>query len=184
MADKYDGKAFNRPNDLWIDPKGGIYFTDPNYGGKPAKQPWCITRSDGDMFAFAGLYEVWRDPEAESDAAPIVSCTVLTREANEAMSAIHDRMPVMLAPKLWDDWLDRSNEQVEELLASIPPVPDELLTIHPVSTAVNNSRSRGAQLLERVEAMTDHDDPESAISRFNLAAAICASSGRWRARKS
>jgi putative SOS response-associated peptidase YedK len=108
------------------------------------------------MFAFAGLYEVWRDPEAEPDAAPIVSCTVLTREANEAMSAVHDRMPVMLAPNCWDAWLDRTNEDPDELLESIPPVPDELLTIYPVSTAVNNSRSRGAQLLDEAEPMTEH----------------------------
>lgn len=125
-------------------------------GAKPAKQPWCIKRADGDMFAFAGLYEVWRDPEAGDDAEPIVSCTVLTREANEAMSAIHDRMPVMLQPDLWGPWLDRTNDDVDGLLAAIPPVPDELLTIHPVSTAVNNSRSRGAQLLDEVEPMTEH----------------------------
>ena len=125
-------------------------------GAKPAKQPWCITRTDGDMFAFAGLYEVWRDPDAADDAPRVVSCTVLTREANEAMSAIHDRMPVMLTPSRWDDWLDRSNEDAVELIASIPPVPNELIRIHPVSTAVNNSRSRGAQLLDETEPMTEH----------------------------
>ena len=134
-------------------------------GGKPVKQPWCITRTDGDMFAFAGLYEVWRDPDAGPDADPIVSCTVLTREANEAMSAVHDRMPVMLAPNRWDDWLDRSDGDVEGLIASIPPVPDDLLTIYPVSTAVNNSRSRGAQLLERVEAVTEPPDVSVGGSR-------------------
>ena len=131
---------------------------DPDGGKKPKKQPWCIQRADGDPFAFAGLYEFWRDPEGGEDGeeAPlIVSCTVLTREANEAMAPIHDRMPVMLAPNRWDAWMDPSNEDIVGLLATIDPVPSELLAIHPVSTAVNNSRSRGAELTHRAEPLGD-----------------------------
>ena len=121
---------------------------NPN-GKKPLKQPWCIQRVDGAPFAFAGLFEAWRDPDA--DQAPLLTCTILTTTANEAMSRIHDRMPVMVAPQRWDDWIDRDNQDAETLLGSLSPAPSELLTIFPVSREVNNSRSRGAQLLERVE---------------------------------
>ena len=134
---------------------------DPDGGKKPKKQPWCIQRADGDPFAFAGLFEFWRDPEADPDGdeeAPlIVSCTVLTREANKAIEPIHDRMPVMLAPHRWDAWMDPDNDDFAGLLASIDPVPAELLAIHPVSTAVNNSRSRGAELTQWAEPLgADH----------------------------
>lgn len=123
---------------------------------KPVKQPWCIQRNDGEPFAFAGLYEFWTDPELDADdpAARVVSCTVLTREANDAMSAIHDRMPVMLAPHRWDMWLDPSAEDIDTLLDNVEVFPSELIEIYPVSRAVNNSRSRGVELLDRVEAVT------------------------------
>ncbi|MEM7094736.1 MAG: SOS response-associated peptidase [Actinomycetota bacterium] len=126
--------------------------TNPD-GGKPKKQPWCIQRVDGDPFAFAGLYETWRDPDAPEDAPRVLTCTILTRGANEAITPIHDRMPVMLAPHRWDDWIDRGNEDITELLASIETVPSELLEIYPVSTAVNNSRSRGAELMNLAEPL-------------------------------
>lgn len=126
-------------------------------GGKPLKQPWCIMRTDGDPFAFAGLFEVWKDPEAEDEDARIYSCSILTQEANEAMSPIHDRMPVMVAPHRWDAWLDRENEDIGGLLNVLEPVPSELLEIYPVSTAVNNSRSRGAELLNRAVPLGEQE---------------------------
>ena len=121
---------------------------NPN-GKKPLKQPWCIERVDGDPFSFAGLFEVWRGPE--HDEPPLLTCTILTTVANQAMSEIHDRMPVLLTPQHWQEWIDPQIEDAASLLASLPETPSELLTIYPVSTAVNNSRSRGAQLLERIE---------------------------------
>ena len=142
---------------------------DPDGGKKPKKQPWCIQRADGDPFAFAGLFEFWRDPEGGEDGeeAPLIaSCTVLTREANEAMAPIHDRMPVMLAPNRWDAWMNPAEENIVALLASIEAVPSELLAIHPVSTAVNNSRSRGAELTSWAEPLgADHSwgTPPTAI---------------------
>lgn len=120
---------------------------------KPLKQPWCIQRNDGAPFAFAGLYESWRDPEG--DGSKIVTCTIITGPANEAMQAIHDRMPVMIQPARWDDWLDPSNEDAEALLDSLEAPPAELFNIYAVSTAVNNSRSTGAELLDEVDPMTE-----------------------------
>ena len=79
---------------------------------------------------------------------------MLTREANDAMSAIHDRMPVMLAPHRWDMWLDPSAEDIDALLGQVEVFPSELIEIYPVSRAVNNSRSRGVELLDHAEPVT------------------------------
>lgn len=125
-------------------------------GSKPLKQPWCIQRTDGAPFAFAGLFEIWRDPE-DDEADKVRSFTILTRAANEAMEPIHDRMPVMLAPNRWDDWIHADGSDATDLLASIPAAPSELLAIHAVSMDVNNSRSRGAQLMDPVEPLPAQD---------------------------
>ena len=120
---------------------------------KPRKQPWCIQRNDGAPFAFAGMFESWRDPDG--DGTRLRSCTILTGPANEAMQPIHDRMPIMVAPSQWDAWLNPDDLDAAALLATIEPPPAELFAIHAVSTAVNNSRSSGAQLMDQVEPMTE-----------------------------
>ena len=125
---------------------------DPN-AKKPRKQPWCIQRNDGAPFAFAGMFESWKDPDG--DGTRLRSCTILTGPANAAMQPIHDRMPIMIAPHQWDAWLDPTNDQPQALIDSLDPSPPELLVIHAVSTAVNNSRSSGAQLMDEVEPMTE-----------------------------
>lgn len=120
---------------------------------KPRKQPWCIQRNDGAPFAFGGLYEYWKDPDG--DGTKIVSCSILTRAATDVMQPIHDRMPLMIPPTLWQDWLDVENENAPALLEAIDPPPDELFSIYAVSTAVNNSRSSGVALLDEAEPMTE-----------------------------
>ena len=120
---------------------------------KPRKQPWCIQRNDGAPFAFAGMFESWKDPEG--DGSRLRSCTILTGPANEAMAPIHDRMPIMIPPAQWEAWLDPDTTDVADLLASIEAPPASLFAIHAVSTAVNNSRSSGAQLMDEVEPMTE-----------------------------
>jgi len=120
---------------------------------KPRKQPWCIQRSDGAPFAFAGLYEHWADPDG--DGSKIRSCTILTGAANEAMAPIHDRMPITIAPHQWGEWLDPTMQDAELLLSGLETPPDDLFAIHAVSTAVNNSRSSGAQLMDEVTPMTE-----------------------------
>ncbi len=120
---------------------------------KPRKQPWCIQRNDGAPFAFAGMFESWRDPEG--DGTRIRSCTILTGAANEAMQPIHDRMPIMVAPSQWDSWLNPADHDAAALIEALTPPPNDLFVIHAVSTAVNNSRSTGAELMDEVEAMTE-----------------------------
>jgi putative SOS response-associated peptidase YedK len=125
--------------------------------GQKAKQPYYIERTDGEPLAFAGLWELWRPKDApEGDDSQLLrSCTIITGEPNEKMAAIHDRMPVMLPPSAWSAWLDPTNDELETLGKLLVPAPSDLMTIHPVSTAVNNVRNDGPEL-------TDPADPEAA----------------------
>lgn len=118
---------------------------------KPKKQPYFIHRVDEEPLVFAGLWERWMPKDAEGndvpDAHPIDSCTILTCGPNETMAAVHDRMPVMIAPGWWDDWLDPDAEaaDLERLLVS---APEGLLTMYPITTAVNSVRNKGVELIE------------------------------------
>lgn len=122
-------------------------------GGKPRKQPWCIRRVDGLPLAFAGLYAHWTDPESQDR---ITSCTILTRAANATIAPVHDRMPVELQADRWDQWLDpdcADPDQVQALVESIEPMPDDFLTLHAVSPAVNSVANSGPHLVDPVPAL-------------------------------
>lgn len=122
--------------------------------GQKAKQPFFIHRADEEPLVFAGLYEFWHPKDAEGedlvDAEVVVSCTILTTAANKTMAPVHDRMPVMLAPGVWDDWLDPASD-LDFMSSLMVPAPEELLTMYPVSTAVNSVRNRGTELIEEVQ---------------------------------
>lgn len=118
--------------------------------GQKAKQPYFIHRKDGEPMAFAGLWEVWRD-RAAPEPTEVHSCTIVTGPANEAVAPIHDRMPVMLPPSAWDEWLDPDQHDLEVLGRLLVPAPASLIELYPVSTEVNSVRNRGPHLLDRVE---------------------------------
>jgi putative SOS response-associated peptidase YedK len=122
--------------------------------GQKKKQPYFIHRSDGEPLAFAGLWEVWKNPNS-SDAEEVHSCTIITGEANEKIREVHDRMPVILPPKAWDTWLDPQEHDLDVLGRLLVPAPASLLDLHPVSTEVNTVRNKGPQLVHRVEP-TNH----------------------------
>jgi len=123
--------------------------------GRKRKQPWLIERTDGEPFAFAGLWEIWRGEDREGEE--VRSCTIITGPANEKMAEIHDRMPVILPPSAWDTWLDEDQEDIQTLGKLLVPAPPELITMHPVSTEVNNPRNDGAHLVDEVDPDADED---------------------------
>lgn len=141
--------SFKRPlrKRRCIIPADGFYEWQVVEGHKK-KQPIHITRSDGALFAFAGLYEVWRGPDRDQE--PLFSCTILTGKPNDKMAEIHDRMPIMLPPAAWAAWLDRESDDVDSLQELFVPAPSELIHLQPVSTTVNNSRSSGVQLTDPI----------------------------------
>jgi putative SOS response-associated peptidase YedK len=114
-------------------------------GAKPPKQPYYIHRRDGQPFAFAGLWER-REPE---DADAVDTFTILTTSPNKLMAEIHNRMPVILAEKEYDRWVDarKPGADVADLLK---PFPVKELEAFTVNTQVNNVRNQGAELIERL----------------------------------
>ena len=120
--------------------------------GKPIKQPMFIHRVDGEPLAVAGLWSAWRDRNGPSDAPWLHSCTVITTAANNTMTPVHDRMPAILPASAWAQWLDPAEGDVDQLQQLLVPAPDSLLTMHKVSTQVNNVRTNGADLIEPLVA--------------------------------
>ena len=108
------------------------------------KQPLWIGLRSKRPFAFAGLWEHWKPAEEE----PLETCTIITTEPNELMRPIHNRMPVILAPVSYDQWLDPTFQHIEPLKALLRPYLSEELTAYPVSTFVNNPRHDAPQCLE------------------------------------
>lgn len=112
----------------------------------PVKQPMWIGLRSKQPFAFAGLWEHWTPAEGDS----LETCTIITTEPNKLMASIHNRMPVILAPTSYDQWLDPTFQHIEPLKALLRPYLSEELTAYPVSTLVNNPRHDAPQCLEPV----------------------------------
>ena len=133
-----------------IVPADGFYEWAKVEGAK-RKQPYFIRRRDGEPLAFAGLWEIWHDPNEDDDAPRIRSCVIVTTDANHKLESIHDRMPVVLPESAWDRWLDPEFDDVDALQSLLVPAPDDQIECWPVSTLVNKPANNGPELLEQVE---------------------------------
>jgi putative SOS response-associated peptidase YedK len=110
--------------------------------GSGHKEGFHITRDDGGLFAFAGLWSIWyRD-----DGTKLRSCTILTAPANPAIAPLHDRMPVILEPDRETAWLDHATPRklLFELLGGLPA---ERTALRAVAPAVNDARYDGPECL-------------------------------------
>ncbi|HEV2934438.1 MAG TPA: SOS response-associated peptidase [Streptosporangiaceae bacterium] len=117
--------------------------------GKQRKQPYYIYRKDGGALAFAGIYELWRDEAvpADHERAWLWTAAIITTQATDDVGQIHDRMPMVIAPDHWADWLNPDNSEPGQLQATMLPAMAGGLTSHPVSTAVNFVRNNGPELI-------------------------------------
>jgi putative SOS response-associated peptidase YedK len=100
--------------------------------------PHWITRGDGELFAFAGLWASWRPRGADKDVEPLRSCSIVTTAAQGPVRDLHDRMPVILPAGDEHAWLDAATP-AKELHALLAP-GDPQLVFRPVSRAVNDAR--------------------------------------------
>jgi putative SOS response-associated peptidase YedK len=122
------------------------------------KEAFFMTGPDSAPLAMAGIWESWRDPENDPDAAPLITFSVLTTESVGSLVEIHHRMPLLLPHQNWATWLDPDGEDVSSLL--VPPSLElvDTLELRPVSSKVNNVRNNGPELLERVEDTVELDE--------------------------
>jgi putative SOS response-associated peptidase YedK len=122
-------------------PADGFYEWRLHEGGK---RPVWISRQDGDLFAFAGI---WAALERKGEATPLYSCALITCEPNGLVRPIHDRMPVVLAPEHEELWLSADAEE-HDLLTALAPAPEDMLRARDVADHVNDVRQEGPHLLE------------------------------------
>ena len=104
-----------------------------------AKTPYYIQVRNAALFAFAGLYDLYKDE--------LLSCTILTTTPNKLMATLHDRMPVILSPDDYSRWLDPDITDPAEIQDLLRPYPGEMQA-YPVSSAVNSPRNNTADLLQ------------------------------------
>jgi putative SOS response-associated peptidase YedK len=122
-------------------PADGFYEWKREGAGK---RPYALRLSSREPFAMAGLWDRWKTPEG----GELLSFTILTTSANPLVSSVHDRMPVILPREAEPTWLD-PNESEGALKALLLPYAGEMEAL-PISTAVNNPRNDGPELLTPV----------------------------------
>jgi putative SOS response-associated peptidase YedK len=120
------------------------------------RQPFHVARADGAPFAFAGLRTAWKDPQG----AWLRTCAIVTTQANEAVAAIHPRMPVILDPGDEQDWLDPATPP-EHLRALLHPLATERTRARAVSKAVNDARYDGPECL--ADPVPEPDAPQQGL---------------------
>lgn len=111
------------------------------------KQPFAIVPTDAAVFSLAGLWERWTD---RVSGETVHSCTILTTTPNELCATIHDRMPVILAPESWPQWLGETAVEADALGALLRPYPAERMRAYAVSPRVGNVKNDDAGLVEPV----------------------------------
>jgi putative SOS response-associated peptidase YedK len=112
------------------------------WNAKGDKTPYAITLASGRLFAFAGLWDAWKD----KDGRWLQSYSIVTTDANELMAPIHNRMPVILNPRDYDRWLDRESTEQPPIDLLRPFSADEM-EMHPANPAVGNVRNNGPEML-------------------------------------
>jgi putative SOS response-associated peptidase YedK len=129
-------------------PASGFYeWTKSDTG---ARLPWYFRRRDGAPIAFAGLWQSWGDEDLRS-------CAIVTTAANQGVSAIHHRMPLILEPQDWGKWLGEEGHGAASLMQ---PGREDVLDWHRVDPAVNSNRASGPELIEPFE---DGDIPRGKL---------------------
>ena len=114
-----------------------------------AKKPMLITVNPGDLFAFAGLWETWKQP----DDSWLLTCAIITTSANEFMKSIHDRMPVILPRESEASWLDPEEQDTAMLSELLLPYDSDRMEAYEVSTLVNSPRNNFPEVIEPVATL-------------------------------
>jgi putative SOS response-associated peptidase YedK len=111
------------------------------------KQPYYFQMKDGTPFAFAGLWETWHSPQGEE----IISCTIITTDANAIAKPIHARMPVILPSDSYDRWLDSTVTDFQILQRLLQPYDSEAMKTTAVSRAVNNPENDTPECIQSLQ---------------------------------
>jgi putative SOS response-associated peptidase YedK len=112
-----------------------------------SKQPFCFEVKKGELFAFAGLWDGWKNTEGQW----IKTCSILTTTPNAVTSAVHDRMPVILDPDTYDLWLDPGMQDAAVVSELLKPYDARFMRSYPVSTRINHVANDDEECSRHVE---------------------------------
>jgi putative SOS response-associated peptidase YedK len=99
-----------------------------------SKQPYCFEVNEGELFAFAGLWDGWKNAEGQW----VRTCSILTTTPNAVTASVHDRMPVILDPESYDLWLDPGMTNVQVVSELLKPYDSRLMRCYPLSSRINH----------------------------------------------
>jgi putative SOS response-associated peptidase YedK len=125
-------------------PASGFYEWQQTSHGK---QPYCIRLHDGELFAFAGLYDVWHDAAGHE----LCSYSIITTTPNDLVAPIHNRMPVILRREDESTWLDKETD-LSRLRSLLAPYPATEMETFMVSRAMNSPAYESEELMRPVNA--------------------------------
>ena len=111
--------------------------------GSKTKIPHYIFLKDHQPFAFAGLWDEWHAP----DGGSVRSATIITTEPNELMATLHKRMPVILNPRDYAQWLDPAPQTPDKLVSLLKPFPADEMSAYAVNTYLNSPANDRAELV-------------------------------------
>ena len=101
------------------------------------KSPYCFALGDDSIFAFAGIWDRWKNPKGE----PVETCSIITTSPNSLLADIHDRMPVILERNSYDIWLDPGLKRADDLLGLLKPYRSDTMRRYRVSSRVNHVKN-------------------------------------------
>ena len=145
LAEKPSFRTAYRKRRCLILAAGFFEWRKEAHGGKT---PLFIKLKSGLPFAFAGLWERWISRE---NGEELLTCTIITCEPNSIISKFHHRMPVILPPENYLDWIDPAERSPDELGGLLKPYPAEEMEAYPVSRFVNNPRNNSPQCILPLE---------------------------------
>jgi putative SOS response-associated peptidase YedK len=145
------------------------------------KQAYFMTPRDGSVLVFAGLSATSGATSEATSGAGVLTCSIVTTAAVGDLALVHDRMPLLLPPERWDDWLgygaagaavtdghpgDHAVQDPAVLLAASPAGLVAGLEIRPVGPAVGDVRNDGPELVRRVTPQRDFDVDPTDLTLF------------------
>jgi putative SOS response-associated peptidase YedK len=112
-----------------------------------SKEPYCFEVNNGELFAFAGLWDGWKNAEGQW----VRTCSILTTTPNTLAAGVHDRMPVILHPDSYELWLDPGMTDVQVVSEFLKPYDARLMRCYPVSTRINHVANDDVECSRPVE---------------------------------
>jgi putative SOS response-associated peptidase YedK len=124
-----------------------------------AKQPFHFGMQDDSLFAFAGIWDRWKDASGN----PVETCSILTTTPNSLLAVVHDRMPVILERHNYELWLDPGFEDLNSLSEMLRPFNPDLMKSYPVSTRVNAPKNNDPECAAEIALQGATDRAEQLL---------------------